>query len=101
MNAAKAQDVATSEVDVPALYQRLRANARMLRQSSVKERQEKIRKLLKAVLDAREEIRGVVHDELHLCDTDIDAQLIMIKAEAEFIIKQLPQWVEKQPVWAR
>ena len=49
-------------------------------------------------MEAREEIRGVVHDELGLCNTDIDAQLIMIKAEAEFILKQLPQWVKSQPV---
>lgn len=98
MSAVPAQDVTKQEIDVPALYKRQRANARMLRQTSVQERRDKIQKLLKAVLDAREEIRSVVHKELHLCNTDIDAQLIMIKAEAEFIIKQLPQWVEKQPV---
>lgn len=98
MNSAVASDVATAQTDIPALFQRLKTNARSLRQTSARERADKIRRLLAAVLDHREEIRAAMREELGLSDTDTDAQLLMVKAEAEFIIQRLPQWLKAQPI---
>lgn len=91
-------DVTASGADVEAVFRRLQAKAPALRHTDAVERAGKLRRLLAAVLEAREEIRTAVRGELGLCDTDIDAQLLMIKAEAEFIIKHLPQWTRPQPV---
>lgn len=97
-NAAATGDIAGEKTDVPAVFRGLKSKAPALRQTSAQERADKIRKLLSTVLYAREEIRDVTRQELGLCDTDIDAQLLMIKAEAEFIIKNLPQWMKRKPV---
>lgn len=97
-NAAVSEPVAGSDPDIPALFNALKANAPTLRQTTAKQRADKIRKLLAAVLDAREEIRAAVHGELGLCDLDIDTQLVMIKAEAEFIIKNVSGWMARKPI---
>lgn len=98
MSAANAKQVDAGQTDIPALFQHLRANTRNLRHSDVKERIRKLRKLTAAVVVAREEIRNVVREELHLHDVDVDGQLIMIKAEAEFICNNLEKWLAREPV---
>lgn len=98
MNTAVAADSEQGQPDIAALFQRLKSESRRLRQTSAAERADKIRRLLAAVLDHRDEIRAAMRDELGLCDTDTDAQLMMIKAEAEFIIQRLPQWMQDKPV---
>lgn len=96
--ASTSASAAGTAENIPQLFRGLHSSARKLRHTSVEERTEKIQQLLKAVLDAREDIRAAVREELALCDTDIDAQLLMIKAEAEFIAKNLQQWVRKEPI---
>lgn len=98
MTSAVATDTTTDGADIPALYQRLKTNARNLRQTTAAQRADKIRRLLAVVLEHREEIRAAVREELRLSDTDIDAQLLMIKAEAEFIIQRLPGWMAPEPI---
>lgn len=98
MTSAAAVDTETAQPDIPELFQRLKANSRALRSTSAKQRAEKLQKLLSTVLDHREEIRAAVREELKLSDTDIDAQLLMIKAEAEFIIQRLAGWMEPEPI---
>jgi aldehyde dehydrogenase (NAD+) len=83
---------------IAAAFERMAANTRALSHTSAEERIAKIQKLLKATLDARPAIRQAVHKELGLCDTDVDQQLIMVKAEAEFIAKHLKTWMKAAPV---
>lgn len=93
MPSAAEKVVDSAQPDIPAVFQQLKANARNIRHTTAKERADKLRKLLDAVLAHREEIREVVREELKLADTDTDAQLLMVKAEAEFIIQRLSRWM--------
>ncbi|MDR3417506.1 MAG: aldehyde dehydrogenase family protein [Nevskia sp.] len=83
---------------VRTTFERLAARAPALVETTAEQRVAKIQKLLQATLDARPAIHQAVRKELGLCDTDIDAQLLMVKAEAEFITKHLKQWMRQQPV---
>lgn len=84
--------------EIAALFQRLAAKAPSIAETSVEVRVAKLQKLLKAVLDARPAIIEAGKKELRLCDTDIDAQLLMVKSEAEFICNKLKSWVGRHPV---
>lgn len=76
----------------------LRAGLPALRASDALTRAAKIERLLAATLARQDEIRTTVRAELGLCDTDIDAQLMMIKTEAEFIVKHLKTWMRPTPI---
>lgn len=80
------------------LFDRLAANADALRATTAAQRAAKIRRLLAAILAARPAILEAGHKELRLNPTDLDAQLLMVKAEAEFICKHLATWMAPQPV---
>ncbi|MEQ1438832.1 aldehyde dehydrogenase family protein [Fontimonas sp. SYSU GA230001] len=80
------------------LFDRLTVKAQELALTSAEQRAEKIRRLLKATLDARPAILEAAHKELRVNATDVDAQLLMIKSEAEFIARNLAGWMAPQPV---
>lgn len=84
--------------DMPALFQRLRDKADLLAHSSAAARIERIEKLLKAILAARPAILEAAREELAVCDTDLDAQLLMVKGEAEFICKHLKSWMAPEKI---
>lgn len=87
-----------SHNDTAALFSRLAAKASALAQSSAEQRIGKLQRLLKATLDARPAILAAAKRELKLCDADVDAQLLMIKSEAEFICRHLRSWIGRHPV---
>ena len=78
MNAA----VMKQSSNIADLFQRVAAHAPAYALTSAAERAERIRKLLKATLDARPAILEAARKELRLCDLDIDMQLLMVKTEA-------------------
>jgi aldehyde dehydrogenase (NAD+) len=80
------------------LFERQLEKSRQLALTTAVQRADKIRRLLKAVLDARPAILEAGYKELRLAPTDIDAQLLMVKSEAEFIARHLEQWMAPQPV---
>lgn len=80
------------------LFDRLSVKALQLAETTAAQRAEKLRKLLKATLDARPAILEAGRKELRLNDTDLDAQLLMVKSEAEFIARNLESWMARQPV---
>lgn len=84
--------------DVRPAFERLAARAPSLVHSTAEERVGKLQKLLQVTLDARERIRAAAREELGLCDTDIDQQLLMIKAEIEFVSKHLKEWMRPESV---
>ena len=53
---------------------------------------------MKAVIDARPAIIEAGRAELRLNETDIDAQLLMVKTEGEFIARNLKNWMGRHPV---
>lgn len=81
-----------------ALFDRMALKAPALRLTTAAERADKLRRLLKATLDARPAILAAGYKELRLAPTDIDAQLLMIKSEAEFIARNLASWTAPQPI---
>ncbi|MDE0853380.1 MAG: aldehyde dehydrogenase family protein [Nevskia sp.] len=81
-----------------AAFERIAARAPDLVETTAEQRIAKIGKLLQAILAARPAIHQAVRQELGLCDTDIDAQLLMVKAECEFITRHLKEWMRRQPV---
>lgn len=80
------------------LFDRQKAKSHELALTTAKERADKIRRLLKAILDARPAILDAGYKELRLNPTDIDAQLLMVKGEAEFIARHLESWMADQPL---
>ncbi|MGH8632307.1 MAG: aldehyde dehydrogenase family protein, partial [Burkholderiales bacterium] len=80
------------------IFDRLAAKAPQLALTSAAQRADKIRQLLKAVLEARPAICEAGYKELRLGPTDIDAQLLMIKGEGEFIARNLASWMAPQPI---
>ena len=84
--------------NISALFQRLAAKAPDLAQTTPQQRADKIRRLLKATLDARPAILAAGKKELRLVDLDIDAQLLMVKSECEFACKHLESWMKPEPV---
>lgn len=83
---------------VRALFEGLRAQAPALRQTTAQERIARLQKLLKATLAARPAILAAGKKELRLTDTDLDAQLLMVKGECEFICRNLEQWMRRETV---
>src|SRR5579884_2741844 len=84
--------------DIPALFQRHAAKAHELALTTAAQRVEKIRRLFKATMDARAAILEAGRKELRLVDTDIDAQLLMVKSECEFICRNLASWMQPEIV---
>lgn len=83
---------------IRSLFDGLAANAPALADTTVAERVIKLERLLKATLDARPAILEAGRKELGLVDTDIDAQLLMVKGEVEFAAKHLKNWVGRHEV---
>ena len=79
-------------------FDRMAAGAPALAQTSAEQRVAKLKGLLQAMLDAREAIIAAGQKELRVHETDIDGQLLMVKAEIEFISKNLSSWMAQQPV---
>ncbi len=75
------------------IFDRLAKNAPALAQTTAAQRAEKLRGLLRAVMAARPAILEAGKKELRLSELDIDAQLLMVKTEAEFIANNLAAWM--------
>lgn len=84
--------------ELRSLFDRLAAKAPQIAASSAEVRANKLRQLLTAVLEARPAILDAGRKELRLSDTDIDAQLLMVKTEVEFIAKNLKSWVGPEKI---
>lgn len=84
--------------DIAGLFQRLAARAPQVAATTAAQRAGKIRQLLKATLEARPAIVAAAKQELRLVETDVDAQLLMVKSEAEFICRHLERWMQPEAV---
>ncbi len=84
--------------DIASLFHKMTLAAPRLAHASAEERLDRINRLYKAIMSARPAILAAARKELRLCDLDVDGQLLMVKAEAEFITKHLKQWMAPEPV---
>jgi aldehyde dehydrogenase (NAD+) len=83
---------------ITALFERLAAKAPEIAQTTAAVRADKIRRLLAATLAARPQIIAAAQKELRLHETDIDAQLLMVKSESEFVAKNLAGWMADEAI---
>lgn len=88
----------TPPSELRRLFDRLAAKAPQIAATTPEVRAEKLLKLLRAVLDARPAILEAGRKELRLGDLDLDAQLLMVKSEAEFIARHLKSWVGREKI---
>ena len=79
--------------DIRALFDRVAAQAPALVQTSAEQRIAKIQRLLKVTLAHREEIYAAVKEERGLTPPDVEGELVMLKFEADFIAKNLKDWM--------
>ncbi|HEY1077320.1 MAG TPA: aldehyde dehydrogenase family protein [Fontimonas sp.] len=81
-----------------AQFDRWLLKSRELALTTAAQRADKIRALLAAILAARPAIVEAGYKELRVNETDIDAQLLMLKGEGDFIAKNLASWMADQPL---
>ena len=91
-------DTLHTALPLQPLFDRLALKATELVSTTAEQRAEKIRRLLKAVMEARPQILEAGRKELKLQDMDIDMQLLMVKTEAEFVARNLGKWMGRHPV---
>ncbi|WP_028080217.1 aldehyde dehydrogenase family protein [Solimonas soli] len=83
--------------EIRATFDRVAGLVPQLAQSSAAQRVERIRRLMKATLDARPRIYEAVKKERGLTPPDVDGELVMLKMEAEHIAKHLADWMSDKP----
>ena len=83
---------------IAALFDALARKAPAIAQSTAQQRASKIAALLTATLAARPAIIEAAQQELRLVETDIDAQLLMVKSEAEFAMRNLAAWMAPEAI---
>ena len=84
--------------DIAALFDRLARKAPEIAQTTAAQRADKIRALVKAMLEARPAIIAAAQKELRLVDVDVDGQLLMVKADGENTCRNLERWMQPEEV---
>ena len=84
--------------DLQGKFDKLAAKAPALARSTAQQRAAKIETLMKALLDRKERCFEAGKIELGLSPTDVIGQLIIIKAEADFALAHLAEWMRPQTV---
>lgn len=87
---------AAAAVDVEAVFNRLARRAPAMSRTTAAERCERITRLMDALMKRKEQAYEAGRVELGLTPTDVIGQLLIVKAEADFALKHLAEWV--QPV---
>ncbi len=84
--------------NVSRLIQSQQQNLPTLSQSTAKQRVGKLQRLCNEILKRAPDICAAQHRELKTCDMDVQAQLVMLKTEADFICKHLEKWMKPKKV---
>ena len=84
--------------DIATAFDRLAANAPALSRSTASQRAARIGALMQALLERKQKAFDAGKLELGLSETDVIGQLIIVKAEADFALKHLAEWVKPHPV---
>ena len=95
---ATAESLSTASTDVSAIFTKLAENAPNLALTSAEQRIARLKKLIEVTLAYRQQAIEAVKKERDIHQCDIDAELMMIKVEAEFAIRNLKTWMAPQKV---
>jgi aldehyde dehydrogenase (NAD+) len=89
-------DLRSAQPQVQAAFQRIAALAPVMAQSNAAQRVAKIQRLMATVLKYRQEIYETGRLERGLTPPDMDGELVMLKFDAEFIARNLGDWMTPQ-----
>ncbi len=85
---------ATNTAGIRTVFDRVAAKTPALVHTTAEQRIEKIQRLMKAILARRQEIYESGKKERGLSPVDIEGELVMLKFEADFIAKNLKEWMK-------
>ena len=91
-------DIRSTQSPARAAFERAVRLAPQLAQTSAAQRIALVQRLVRVMLEHKEEIYQAVRIERGLAPIDTDGELLMIKFEADFIAKHLESWMPDQPV---
>ena len=74
--------------DIASQFKALQDAAPRMRQTTAKERADRLRSVWNALLERKEDIFKSGYDERRTNDVDVAAELVMIKGELDFTIKK-------------
>lgn len=92
-----ATDMPATAGSIRATFDKVRALAPALVDTSAEQRIAKIQRLMKTLMKYREQIYESGRLERGLSPPDMDGELVMLKFEAEFIAKNLKDWMTSKP----
>lgn len=84
--------------DIKNRFESLKAATLRLRNSSVEERKAKINAVWAAIVARQEDLYAAAGKERGVVPVDIAGELIMVKAEADYVCKHLHKWVKPKRV---
>lgn len=85
-------------MSIEAAFAALRARSSELACTSAKQRADKIRAMLSVVLANKQRFYEAAYEELHACDLDVAAQLVMLKSESDHAAKHVARWMRPRRV---
>ena len=92
-----ATDMPMPTASIRATFDRVRALAPPLVDTTADQRIAKIQRLMKTLMKYRQQIYETGKLERGLSPPDMDGELVMLKFEAEFIAKNLHDWMTPKP----
>ncbi len=84
--------------DIEQRFNALKAATPRLRNTTAAERAAKLNKLWECIVARKEDLFAAGEEERGCHEVDIAAELVMIKGELDFIVKNLHKWVKPQKV---
>ena len=79
-------------------FANLQASKQRLRNSTAKERADKLKAIWAGLVERKEDIFAAGHKERGTHDLDIAAELVMIKGEIDFAIKNVAKWSRPEKI---
>lgn len=83
---------------IQARFETLQAATLRLRNSTAAQRIDKLKKLWSAIIERQDDLFAAGKDERGVQPVDIAGELMMIKSEIDFTVKNLAKWVKPQRV---
>ena len=82
--------------DIEATFRKIAAKTPALALTTAAERIDKLKRLMKAVIDAKDAIADVSHRELRTSYVGALGQIIMLKGEVDYVCAHLEQWMKPE-----
>jgi len=84
--------------DIQQRFEALQNSTAALRNSTAAQRAEKIKAIWQGIIERKEDLFKAGKEERGCHEVDIAAELVMIKSEVDFAVKNLAKWVKPQKV---